>query len=360
MVALGSWDSCKQRGRVLGGMVCEGGRGKVSPVARSGMKITWLSPWGDGWSMAHRLRQQGHKVVYRDFSGHGNGAGFLPSVSNAEWLNYALRSDLVIVDANFPSRRTRRSWAPSDEVVALGAVRKAGIIYVGPVPTTELIENDPRYQRKTLNRVGLAHGTEGLPVTLTCDTMGHASLLLRHRYLVSEGNGPEVGNLADIIFPLASGTVLAQSLGKLAPFMETVKHAGSWGMDLCVSREKVLVSRLHTSFLYPAVLAQFGTNATSNVLGLVVTLCQLTPASPQMLDGVTDLPHFFGAEIHRGDLGIEAHGPILGACVGYDTSWNPLSQKVEHQLRSLLKPGWGFRERLSCEPLIQLTEWGYL
>ena len=119
------------------------------------MRILWISPYGEGWSMAEKLRQLGHKVVLINCE-NKNGLGYLPMASKADLEHYVNRADTVVVDSTFESRKTRRSWEPSDNVLAISAmVKKRGVPYVGPTPTTELLENDPRYLGKMLRRFGI-------------------------------------------------------------------------------------------------------------------------------------------------------------------------------------------------------------
>ena len=77
------------------------------------MKIVWVSPNGDGWSLAYRLRELGNKVVMYNPK-NKNGQGYLPQVTSAAWLDYARKADLVVCDGVPDSRRTRRSWSSSD------------------------------------------------------------------------------------------------------------------------------------------------------------------------------------------------------------------------------------------------------
>src|SRR3990167_9302651 len=138
------------------------------------MKIMWVSPNGDGWAAAKKLRDGGNKVVYFNPSENKNGLGYLPSVPEAAWKDYALKADLIVVDANFASRPTRRSFSPSDYVLDLAQIRRLGMSYIGPTPTSELFENDLRYQKKILSRLGLSYQTDhiihpGLKFTISRD-----------------------------------------------------------------------------------------------------------------------------------------------------------------------------------------------
>ena len=127
------------------------------------MKIVWVSPFGDGWAIAYRLREAGHKVVYVPLNGTRNGEGFLPRLDPAEhWQDYAKKADVTFVDATPASRRTRRSYEPSDLSLELARLRHFGVPLIGPTPTSELIQNDPRYFRKTMRRLGLLSDAGGV------------------------------------------------------------------------------------------------------------------------------------------------------------------------------------------------------
>jgi hypothetical protein len=229
------------------------------------MRIFWASPRGQGWGLAAAMRKAGDKVVlwvpdpYNDA-----GKGWLPRAGPTEWRLYAEKADLIIVDGNFQSRRTRRSWGPSRWVEELSDLRRdAPERYIGPVQTSELLENDPRYLKKVLKRFDIASHEGPLPeasiaVSLHIDAPGHPSVVIR-----KEG--------ADWSVPIPPGAKLALSLSKLVEFLRHIKYRGPLAADLSVSEEAVAVRGLTTGFLYPAVCGGSLVSATQGSLVSVST-----------------------------------------------------------------------------------------
>lgn len=326
----------------------------------------WISPDGDGWAVAAKLREAGNKVIYFcPDPNNKNGLGYLPRVSEAEWLHYAKRSDLVIVDNNFDSRRTRRSFAPSKYVEDLGAVRRLpNVQYIGPVPTSELIENDLRYQAKIAKRLGLNYtrtangiGSEanGLRVTLSYSIgQGIAWLVWRHKNLLGDNNGPDVGNLGDCCVPISFDTPLCTvTLQKVTQFFEKIKFTSYINLSLCLDNKNARVCDITTGFLYPAIFCQF---AGLPSIGLAVTLFRFEDQS-QTVDLV---PGFFPANV-------EASGKIIGsfagAVAGVGEELDKLQLSVYTTLQGLTKPYLGYRDNIGIGVPAQmalLREWGWL
>ncbi len=337
------------------------------------MKIMWLSPNGDGWAAAKKLRDAGNRVVYFNPSENKNGLGYLPSVPEAAWKDYALKSDLIVVDANFPSRPTRRSFSPSDYVLDLAQVRRKGMSYIGPTPTSELFENDLRYQAKLLSRLGLSLITgdiQGTRFTVSRDPDGFSYLVFRHRHLIADENGPDIGNLGDLVIPIGVNSALVNKFVKpVEPLLERLRFNGYFNLDLVLTDNGTLeVTGITTRFLYPAIFAQLasllgGAGQRGN-LGLAVTLLRLDDNSDTSAEQVMNLPGFFGCEIHRDfdeGRGI-VHGSFVGAIVGTGDSLPAVQHKVDAQLVGQ-PPGWGFRNNIgvaSGDTLRLLTNIGLI
>lgn len=345
------------------------------------MKIMWVSPHGDGWSIAAKLRDSGNRVVYwcPDHK-NKNGANLLPQASAASWLSYATRSDLVIVDGNFDSRPTRRSWEPSDAVRDLQQLRHRGVRVVGPTPTTELLENDPRYLRKFLGRAGLSTDIavvgEVVMVTISLDPDGRCFLVFRHRHLLGEGNGPELGNLGDVVVPIPSDLKLVKStVDRVYSLIERTGFSSYLNLALTVTEHGVHVDSVHCRFIYPAVFSQvahllapvFGaSNQHGMDVGLAVTLLRLDDNGTAVADDLGQASGFFGCDLmgdDKGGKGLHATGPFLGAVVGHGASWNSVQQEVYADLATLVRPGWGYRPGVGSNVFNQLEilrSWGWL
>jgi len=347
------------------------------------MKILWVSPWGDGWSIAARMRDAGNKVVYFcPDPENKNGQGYLPTVAEANWLSFAERSDLVIVDGNFPSRTTRRSWEASDYVKDLQQLRHKGITVLGPTPTTELIENDPRYLRKVLGRVGLKPSPDniinvakdllgGVPVTVSCDPEGRCYLVFRHRTLLGDGNGPEVGNLGDVTIPMPNTIKLfRQVVDPLHSFLSRIGYNGYLNIGIEALGSDLSVNSVHCRFIYPAVFAQFGSLLSLvrgkqdwGGIGLAITLLNLEQQQTEIPDNVLHSDGFFGGNVQRELDKTVATGEFLGAVVGLDETWVGVQTKVNAQLAAINLPGWGWRTNVGdtvVKHLQSLQEWGWL
>lgn len=329
------------------------------------MKITWVSPHGDGWSMAHKLREAGNKVVYFcPEAGNKNGLGYLPRATEADWMTFAERSDLTIVDANFASRATRRSWEPSDYSLRLQQLRHKGVNVLGPTPTTELLENDSRYLRKVLKRAGLNYATsDGVAVTVSQDPEGRTYLVFRHRTLLGDGNGPELGNLGDIVIPVPGNVKLVrQVVEPLRGFLSRIGYHGHLNVAVRAGAD-IGVEAVHCRFIYPAVFAQFSTALSGvggeqerAIVGLAVTLLRLDDSSSRVADQLTETPGFFGRDLQRELEGSAvANGPFLGAVVGLAPDWGTVQVKVNHQLSLINVPGWGWRTNVGDSIVAQLT-----
>lgn len=355
------------------------------------MKILWVSPFGDGWSIAYRLREAGNRVVYANLAENGNGRGFLPEVPRPleNWPHFARRADLVFVDATPPSRRTRRGgFEASDVSLELARLRFAGVPVIGPTPTTELLQNDPRYQRKILARLGLpvpgAPGDEseiGVRCTVSRGPLGQASLLFREIE-------PE-GHLVDYVYPLAAQDRAGQQfIDNLADFAMSVQHSSYLNVDVTISANALLINRVVTEPRYPAVFCQLGDLLGTSVLalqneqllglsdeypprprGLAVTLYRLQNDEPGSVEGFVDEPGCFGGELSReqgeqSQTRDRAHGLLAGAIVGGELEWVDLAAKVQAQvLRLGANRGWryslGDTDRISAS-IEQLRHWQWI
>lgn len=340
------------------------------------MKIVWVSPNGDGWSLAYRLRELGNKVVLYNPK-NKNGQGYLPQVTSAAWLDYARKADLVICDGVPDSRRTRRSWSSSDLSVDLQQLRHSGVPVLGPTPTTELLHNDPRYRKKILSRHGLDYspdlGEGAVPVTVSRDPSGLCWLIFRHRHLLGDHNGPELGNLGDVVLPLVKDEPLINNtLGRFSSFLDTIGYRGYLNLDLAITKSKLQVRDVTTSFLYPAVFVQFpslllGSNQPV-VPGLAITVLDLERnEGDRMCQELLDNPGVFGAELHRkpDEGGTYLHGGFAGAVVGIDKDWTSVEANVYRKLNQITdaNPGLGFRTGVGSgvnNHIGNLRSWGYL
>lgn len=340
------------------------------------MKIVWVSPNGDGWSLAYRLRELGNKVVLYNPK-NKNGQGYLPQVTSAAWLDYARKADLVVCDGVPDSRRTRRSWSSSDLSVDLQQLRHSGVAVLGPTPTTELLHNDPRYRQKILRRHDLDYAPDlvdgAVAITVSRDPNGICWAVFRHRRLLGDNNGPELGNLGDVVLPLVKGEPLVKNtLGKFDDFLQTIGYRGYLNLDLSVTKNKLQVRNVTTSFLYPAVFVQFpnllvgGSQAV--VPGLAVSILDLERhEGDRPVQELLDNPGVFGAELHRKpeEGGTYLHGGFAGAVVGIDKEWSTVEADVYRKLNQIVSanPGLGFRTDIGSSVnshMGNLRSWGYL
>jgi len=339
------------------------------------MKILWVSPWGDGWSIAARMRDAGNKVVYLcPDPKNKNGQGYLPRVAEASWLSFAERSDLVVVDGNFESRPTRRSWEASDYVKDLQQLRHKGITVLGPTPTTELLENDPRYLRKILTRAGLRPDNgvkDGVRVTISQDPESRCYLVFRHRTLLGDSNGPEVGNLGDVTIPVPKHIKLfRQVIEPLNGFLSRIGYNGYINVGLRAANADLSIESIHCRFIYPAIFSQFGSLLSLvhgkqdwGGIGLATTLLNLEQQQTEIPDNVLHSDGFFGGNVQRELDKTVATGEFLGAVVGLDETWVGVQTKVNAQLSRINLPGWGWRASVGdtvVKHLQSLQEWGWL
>lgn len=338
------------------------------------MKIVWVSPNGDGWSLAYRLRELGNKVVLYNPT-NKNGLGYLPQVTQAAWMDYAKKADLVVCDGVPDSRRTRRSWSSSDLSVDLQQLRHGGVAVLGPTPTTELIHNDPRYRKKILGRYGFDQGAiaGGVNVTMSLDPNAQAWIVFRHRHLLGESNGPELGNLGDVVLPLSESQPIVQNtVGKFRGFLEGIGYRGYFNLHLSVSQDKLQVRDVTTDFLYPAIFVQFPnllmTGEQPVVPGLAVSILDLErDERDRVVEELLQHPGVFGAELHRKpeEGGTFLHGLFAGAVTGIEKDWVRVEADVYRKLRKLVgaNPGLGYRERVGSGVdghMANLREWGYV
>lgn len=295
------------------------------------MKIVWLSPYGNGWSIAHRIREAGNKVIL--WTPTQNGSGYLPTIPWSQAETMVNKADLVVCDNNFPSRPTRRSWEASDQVMMLNAiVKKRGVPYVGPLPTTELIENDPRYMKKVAKRCGLPlSGEVGAEpaILLSLDPSGKLFLVLRER--------SETLNLCDVCIPCPTVPKLANELfDKLVGFTRSIGYNGYLNIELTVGPEGPNATRLGTGFLYPAIFAQWSLPPASSI-GLTASTIlneHSTTRDAAALHHLLKNPVFFGCELHTEGESPSIHGEILGATVKENIDSDiPLAAPILDRLR---------------------------
>lgn len=333
----------------------------------------WVSPNGDGWSIAAKLRDAGSKVVY--YCPNKNGSGYLPSVTEAEWFEYALKSDLVICDGNSASRETRRSWEPSELVLQLAQLNHRGIAYLGPLPTTELLENDDKYREKILARFSMAVADsthEGVNVTLSIAPNGGTWLVWRALHGWGEDNGPRAGNLGDIVIPTNPTAELTKNVRQLVEFLRGLNYNGYINLGLTINDGRVEIHRIDCRFIYPGIFCQFpdllpsdAANGEHGNVRLAVSLLRLDEDSPTEAEHLLREPGFFGAEIHR-DLETgegRSHGTFLGAFASAGPSFSIVQDKVYRHLATGLRLGWGYRENIGLRvghDLELLQKWGYV
>ena len=357
-------------------------------------KILWVSPYGEGWSIAYKLRESGHKVVYWcPAPENTNGAGYLPRLeSGAEWIDYAKRSDVVLVDATPASRQTRRSWEPSDLSFALQGLRHHGVSVIGPTPTTELLQNDRRYLRKTLAKCGLSllpaerEGAFVVPVTLSLGPFGQLSLGFREGFYGEVVTG-------DVVLPLQPCALSHRSVGLLQSLLDITRHSTYFNLDLAVTATDVYVVGAHAGQMYPAVFAHLGDllgvldsaggvvdredqgapqQEPSRAPALVTTLFhRFDTESPAALDELLHEPGVFGFQFQHPERDHPQSGGatrdfIAGALVVRDREWGQLSSKADAELQRLTGL-YGLEHRLGdgilhdIPALIkQLHTWGYL
>ncbi len=352
------------------------------------MRITWVSPWGAGWSIAHKLRAAGNKVVYYNPSRNKNGAGLLPETDADGWYDYARKSDLVVMDGVAPSSRRKRSWDASNLVKDLEQLRRAGVPVIGTAPgTIELLSTDPRYQRKMLTRLGVSsqlnrpeptvqQATEPIALTVSLDPDRRAYLVFRHRHLLGDSIGPEPGNLGDVVVPIADDEPLVMATArKFDGLLDHLSFRGYLNLDIIANPEELTCTGVDTGFLYPAVFCQIGdllaraTGRTEELyIGLALTILNFKgnefsiPPEPNLLEE----SGFFCADLHR-DLHerelLVVHGAFIGASVGVANLWPAVESKVYQQATRLVGPNLGFRlgvGRNVLNHLNLLKNWGYL
>lgn len=338
------------------------------------MKVLWLSPYGDGWSIAAKLRTGGEKVILVSPKDNRNGEGYLPKIAlETDWLSYAEKSDVVIVDNVFPSLQTKRSWNPSQESLGLATIKKKGVPVIGPLPTMELLENDERYARKILYKFSLPRADfksgDDYAVRLTLSTDGiNWYICWRHKALLG-GVSPRLGNLGDLILKLTP-CPLTQEFNYLVEFVFAHGKAGYLHLSTVFDAEgHFYIEGIRTGFLYPAIFGQFpdllssNTNGEHSDLRLAVTLLQFDRDGQTAPEAVVNQPGFFGCQLHREDTqaaqGSTFHGPFGGALVAHGP-WPIVKDKV---YRHLSGSGLAFREDIGSSfthDLALLKEWGWL
>ena len=341
------------------------------------MKVFWLSPHGDGWSMAAKIRDAGNKVVYYcPDPNNKNGLGLLPRAAEANWETLAGKSDLVICDCVFPSYKTRRSWCPSDAVQRLTQLKKRGVPYIGPTPTTELLTNDARYRQKILSGFALGSlvpNAGGRKVWLSVSPAGIPYLVLRHRECWADGNGADLGNLGDVVVPIDCKSQLVQRFTKLVEFLHNVQHTSYANFFLSIHEGDIAVDRCDMGFLYPAIFTQLPdllslisgvSNSPAPEVRLAVSLLNCQRDSNTPADHLLDHDGFFGGEIHKSPEGgeIVCHGEFIGAVAGTG-NWPIVQNKVNDHLQSLLREGWGFRPNIgdtAVHTIQYLSKWGWI
>ena len=308
------------------------------------MKILWISPYGEGWAMAYKLRAAGNKVVL--WSGNKNGLGYLPQVAKADLESYITKADMVVMDANAASRPTRRSYEPSDLVMMLNAaVKKRGIPYIGPIPTSELIENDSRYCAKVLRRLGLEASIISDSLSwLSADPSGSTSLIV---------SSTEAGvTTSDVGIP---SSLRSKPIEKLTDFLRGIGYNGYLNVQLTVGFDGSHIGAIKTSFLYPAIFGQFGSSLLDAgfevkvplSVSLAVTVFAVDDGKAERMvkgseESLAEQPGFFPYELKREGNSDRLNGAIVGALVGIDTNWERLVQKTEAELGAMARLGWGY------------------
>ena len=291
------------------------------------MNILWLSPFGSGWSLAYKLRQAGHHVVYHcPDPGNLNGRGYLPAVTGPRWESYVPKADLLVCDEAPPSRQTRRSWLPSDLVMTLNQARRRGVPYLGPLPTTELLERDPRYAAKVVKKLFGASFPQGSDRPEVPHVLLEAREELReerwwsldpdgHWFELTRTFDPARGWVRDVVVPDGNGAEGVHSL--IDPLTSLIQRLGFHGYinfryEHSVESKIAEVKAIRTSFLFPAIFAQCQSLlAGPRQAATAVTWYAGTEAPPSL-----DTPGFFGGELHAGPDALPlAHGPICGASV---------------------------------------------
>jgi hypothetical protein len=210
------------------------------------MRILWISPKGDGWSLAASLRKEGAKVVYFCPDPHNKRAdGVLPRATASNWKELARKADQIYVDGNFQSRRTRRSWAPSTWIEDIkDVVREYNKeeVYAGPTPTTELLQHDTRYLKKVLKRVGLTWGdpSKGETLWLHTDARGTTHLELQEKG-------------ASYLVPSAPMGSLLYGPGKLLIYLREMGYKGPVSYQI---NPEGGVCAVKASFTYPTAFGQ--------------------------------------------------------------------------------------------------------
>lgn len=302
------------------------------------MKILWISPNGDGWSIAAKLREAGNKVVYASDSLAGQ--HFLPALKLREAEGYVERADMVVCDGNFESRQTRRSWEPSDSVLQLSAaVKKRGVPYIGPLPTTELLENDRRYQAKILKRVGLTptNVTSPVGVSVVLDPEGRQHTLLRLRH--------DGINMADLLLREVAlkNRELQDGIGRLQDFLNGIGYKGHTALGLAIGADgDVKVSQVDTRFIYPSICSQWDLSTKHGedaAVSLALTLLNLKTDSVQAIQPIGDLPGLFLRDVNREGEQWCLTGDIFGALVSTAATWDGVKDQMNLQLKGLLGRG---------------------
>ena len=337
------------------------------------MKMLWLSPYGDGWSIAAKIRDAGHKVILVSPAENQNGVGYLPKVAlEADWLPYAMKSDVVVVDNAFPSRRTKRSWNPSNEALLLTDIKRKGVPVMGPLPTMELLENDERYARKILQRFALPYlqGGDDNAIRLTLSTDGQMWYAIwRHRALLGGSGSPGLGNLGDLVLKLAP-CPLTQEFQYLVEFAFSHGKGGYFNLSTVFDSEgNFYVEQLRSGFLYPAIFGQFpdllslDSDREHSDLRLAVTLLQFDRDGATAPESIVNQPGFFGGQLHREDTQTTQrdvfHGVFVGALAA-NGPWPIVQNKI---YRHLGGTGLTFREDIGSSivhDLELLKEWGWL